>query len=115
MKTIIVSRTRRLAPRALLRVQRDRHDQQLWLRVGYVQSIDRTAIDYNTKLVVVHECNSAITAYREKHNLEPISDNLPNEPDTPFRTIKAIVLIPSPHTRAPTEAKLGLSNSNHDT
>jgi len=65
--------------------------------IGYMQSIDWAAIDYNTKLVVVHELNSAITAYREKHNLEPISDNLPNEPDTPFRTIKAIVLIPSPH------------------
>jgi hypothetical protein len=78
--------------------------------IGYVQSIDWTAIDYNTKLVVVHECNSAITAYREKHNLEPIDDNLPGDVDTPFRTIKAIVLIPSPHTRAPTEAKLGLSN-----
>jgi hypothetical protein len=78
--------------------------------IGYVQSIDWAAIDYNTKLVVVHECNSAITAYREKHNLEPIDDNLPGDVDTPFRTIKAIVLIPSPHTRAPTEAKLGLSN-----
>jgi len=78
--------------------------------IGCVQSIDWTAIDYNTKLVVVHECNSAITAYREKHNLESIDDNLPGDVDTPFRTIKAIVLIPSPHTRAPTEAKLGLSN-----
>jgi len=57
--------------------------------IGYVQSIDWTAIDYNTKLVVVHECNNAITALRVKHDLEPISDNLPNEPDTPFRTIKA--------------------------
>ena len=65
--------------------------------IGYMQSIDWAAIDYNTKLVVVHELNSAITAYREKHNLEPISDNLPNEPDTPFRTIKAIVLTASPH------------------
>ena len=80
--------------------------------IGCVQSIDWTAIDYNTKLVVVHECNSAITAYREKHNLESIDDNLPGDVDTPFRTIKAIVLIPSPHTRAPTEAKLGLSNCN---
>jgi hypothetical protein len=78
--------------------------------IGYVQSIDWAAIDYNTKLVVIHECNNAITALRVKHDLEPIVDNLPNEPDTPFRTIKAIVLIPSPHTRAPTEAKLGLSN-----
>jgi hypothetical protein len=65
--------------------------------IGYVQSIDWTAIDYDTKLVVIHECNNAITALRVKHDLEPIDDNLPNEPDTPFRTIKAIVLTAFPH------------------
>ena len=65
--------------------------------IGYVQSIDWTAIDYNTKLVVVQECNSAITALREKHGLTPIDDDLPGEPETPFRTIKAIVLTAFPH------------------
>jgi hypothetical protein len=49
--------------------------------IGYVQSINWAAIDYNTKLVVIHECNNAITAL----------------PDTPFRTIKAIVLTAFPH------------------
>jgi hypothetical protein len=65
--------------------------------IGYAQLIDWAAIDYNAKLVVVHELNSAITAYREKCGLEPIDDGLPSDPDTPFRTIKAIVLTPSPH------------------
>jgi hypothetical protein len=65
--------------------------------IGYVQSIDWAAIDYTTKLVVVHEADSAITALREKHGLDPINDNLPGDPDTPFRTIKTIVLTASPH------------------
>jgi hypothetical protein len=65
--------------------------------IGYVQSIDWAAIDYNTKLVVIHECNNAITTLRVKHGLEPIDDNLPGDPETPFRTIKAIVLTAFPH------------------
>ena len=66
-------------------------------------------IDYATKLTVVHELSNTIAALREKRGLEPIEDNLPGEPETPFRMIKAIVLTSSPHARAPTEAKLGLS------
>src|SRR5262249_12696612 len=65
--------------------------------IGYAQSIDWSAIDYSTNLAVVHELNNAITALREKHGLEPIDDNLPGDPETPFRTIKAIVLTASPH------------------
>jgi hypothetical protein len=57
--------------------------------IGFVRSIDWAVIDYDTKLVVVHEINSAITTFREKHGLEPIDDALPGNPDTPFRTIKA--------------------------
>src|SRR5262245_53088158 len=64
--------------------------------IGFVRSIDWTVIDYATKLVVVHEINSAITALRVKRGLEPIDDNLFDAPDTPFRTIKAIVLASSP-------------------
>ena len=70
---------------------------QLAQLIGYVQSIDWAAIDYNTKLVVIHECNTAITALREKHGLTPIDDDLPGKPETPFRTIKAIVLTAFPH------------------
>ena len=65
--------------------------------IGYVQSIDWSAIDYTTKLTIIHELNSAITTFREKRGLEPIDDNLPGDPDTPFRAIKTIVLTPPPH------------------
>ena len=53
-------------------------------------------IYYDTRLVVVHELNVALTTFREKRGLAPIDDGLPGGPDTPFRTIRAIVLTPSP-------------------
>jgi len=59
--------------------------------IGFTRSIDWRSIDYATRLVVLHEINNAITAFRVKHDLEPIDDNLPGQPDTPFRTIKAIL------------------------
>ena len=62
--------------------------------IGFVGSIDWASINYATRLTVLHEVNNAITAYRVKRGLEPIDDNLPGQPDTPFRTIKAI-LFPS--------------------
>jgi len=65
--------------------------------IGLAKSIDWNLVDYNTKLVVIHELNNAITKFREKCGLEPIDDNLPGNPETPFRAIKAIVLTPSPH------------------
>jgi hypothetical protein len=65
--------------------------------IGFVRSIDWSAIPYNIKLTVVHELNIAITAFRVKHGLPEIDDGLPGEPDTPFRTIRAIVLAPERH------------------
>jgi hypothetical protein len=62
--------------------------------IGFVRSVDWTAIDYATRLVVVHEINDAVTAFREKHGQEPIDDNLFDEPDRPFRAIKAILFPP---------------------
>jgi hypothetical protein len=70
-----------------------RHVQPSQL-IGFARSIDWTTIDYATRLTVVHELNTAITRFREKQGKEPIDDNLPDEPDTPFRVIKAIVLLP---------------------
>jgi|SRR4051794_13116149 hypothetical protein len=64
--------------------------------IGFVRSVDWTTIDYDTKLVVIHELNTAITALRVKHGLPEIDDGLPDEPGTPFRTIRAIVLTASP-------------------
>jgi hypothetical protein len=83
--------------------------------IGFIQAIDWAMVDFASRLVVVHELNNAIMTFREKRGLEPINDNLPGEPDTPFRTIKVIVLTPSPHARAPTGAQPGLSNRNPDT
>ena len=62
--------------------------------VGFISAIDWSAIDYQTRLTVLHELNTAITRYRERCGLEPISDNLPNEPESPFRAIKAILFPP---------------------
>src|SRR5262249_42462089 len=82
----------------LFRMFENLEDCQPAQLIGIARSIDWTAIEYNTKLVVLHELNSAITAFRVKHGLPAIDDGLPNanEPDTPFRTIRAIVLTPSP-------------------
>jgi hypothetical protein len=62
--------------------------------IGYAQSVDWSVIDYATKLTVVHEFNAAVTTFRVKRGLEPIDDSLPGEPETPFRTLKAILFPP---------------------
>jgi len=76
--------------------------------LGLASSIDWSMIDYDTKLTVVHECNSAITRYREKHSLEPIDDGVgaPGKPETPFRQLKTLLFPPN---GAPTGAQPGLS------
>ena len=63
--------------------------------VGFIGAIDWAAIDYQTRLVVLHEINNAITAFRVERDLEPIDDSLPNEPESPFRLIKAILFPPN--------------------
>jgi hypothetical protein len=60
--------------------------------IGFTRSIDWSSIAYDIRLAVVHELNTAIIALREKHGLAPIEDNLPDEPDTPFHVIRAIML-----------------------
>jgi hypothetical protein len=65
--------------------------------IGFVCSIDWNAIPYDIRLVVVHELSSSISAYREKCGLDPVDDPLPGQPESPFRTIRAIVLTASPH------------------
>ena len=62
--------------------------------VGFIGAIDWSAIDYQTRMTVLHELNTAITRYREKCGREPIDDSLPGQPESPFRAIKAI-LFPS--------------------
>jgi hypothetical protein len=64
--------------------------------LDFVRAIDWSAIDYATKLTVIHEINAAIVKLRTVNRLAPFDDGLPGEPDTPFRTICAIVLTTSP-------------------
>jgi hypothetical protein len=45
--------------------------------IGFAHSIDGMAINYDTRLVLVYELNTAITAIREKHGPPPIDDGLP--------------------------------------
>jgi hypothetical protein len=65
--------------------------------IGSARAIDWTAIDFDTRLTVLHEANASISKYREKCGLDPINDALPGEPDTPFRALKAIMFPSSPH------------------
>ena len=87
----------------LLRMVKNLQHVQPAQLIGFARSIDWIAIDYDTKLTVLHEINSSITKFREKRGLEPIDDTVEDEP--PFRTLKAI-LFPA---RAPAGAKPGLS------
>ena len=87
----------------LLRMVKNLQHVQPAQLIGFARSIDWIAIDYDTKLTVLHEINSSITKFREKRGLEPIDDTVEDEP--PFRTLKAI-LFPA---RAPSGAKPGLS------
>ena len=79
-------RTARVALGELFRMFENLRYLQPAQLIGFVRSIDWASIDYATRLVVVHELNTAITAFREARGLPPIDDGLPGT-DTPFRTI----------------------------
>jgi hypothetical protein len=62
------------------------------LLTAYIRGVDWNAIDYPTKLTVLHEINTAITRLRERQGLAPINDPLPGERESVFRTLKQILL-----------------------
>ena len=59
--------------------------------IGLVGAVDWAPVPYEARLAVLHELNAAITRHREKRGLEPISDNLPGEPDNAYRVIRRIL------------------------
>ncbi len=78
--------------------------------IGCTRAINWAAIDYDTRLTVLHELNNSITAFRTKRGAEPINDNLFDQPDTPFRVIRAIIhQFPRVRDAAPTGAEPGPS------
>jgi hypothetical protein len=71
--------------------------------VGFISAIDWSAIDYQTRLTVLHEVNSAITKFRESQGFEPIDDPLPGAPPNAFQIIRKILnQFPAPTQEGPT-------------
>jgi hypothetical protein len=58
--------------------------------VGFIDAIDWSSIDYQTRLTVLHEVNAAITKFRESQKLE-IEDPLPGAPPNAFQVIRKII------------------------
>jgi hypothetical protein len=83
--------------------------------IGLVHAVDWTTVNYDARLIVLHELNVAITKFRVKRGAEPINDNLPGQPETPFRVIRAIIhQVPHVADVAPTGAQPG-TNTNQPT
>ena len=61
--------------------------------VGFIGAIDWSAIDYETRLTVLSEVNSAITEFRDRQGLDPISDPLPGAPPNAFQLIREILQV----------------------
>src|SRR6516162_7197304 len=59
--------------------------------VGFINAIDWSGIDHQTRLVVLHELNTAITKFREKRGLPPLDDSLGNAPPNAFQIIRKIL------------------------
>jgi hypothetical protein len=61
------------------------------LLLAYIRGIDWSAIDYATRLIVLHETNVAITRMRERNGMDPIDDGVPGERDNVFRIIRHVI------------------------
>lgn len=59
--------------------------------VATIEAEDWSAIDVNTRLIALHQINSAITKLREKQGLTQIDDALPGEPLRAFQLIRNII------------------------
>jgi len=65
--------------------------------VGFVGAIDWNGIDHQTRLVLLHELNTAITKFHEKRGLLPIDDRLPGASPNAFQIIREILAkLPAP-------------------
>ena len=56
--------------------------------VAYIRSVDWSVIPYELRMAVLHEVNQAIIRYRVRHNLSPLDDGVPGEPNNTFRRIR---------------------------
>jgi hypothetical protein len=59
--------------------------------LGFIRAQDWRAIDADTRFILLHEINSAVTKLRERHGRAPFDDPLPGKRENVFRTIRSIV------------------------
>ena len=50
------------------------------LLLAYIRGVDWTAVDYLTRLTILHEINAAITRLRERNGMSPFDDGFPGDP-----------------------------------
>jgi hypothetical protein len=60
--------------------------------VDFIRAQDWSAIDAQTKLVVLHEINTAITKLSERNGMAPIDDALWGDRATAFQLIRLIIV-----------------------
>lgn len=72
--------------------------------LDFIRAQNWSAVDAQTKLVVLHEINTAITKMRERNGRPPIDDALWGERATAFQVIRSIVI---PIEVKPAEGVLG--------
>src|SRR5262249_49061943 len=59
--------------------------------VAFIEAQDWSAVDANTRLIALHEINTAIMRLRERLGQEPIDDALPGEPLRAYQLIRNIM------------------------
>ena len=64
--------------------------------VNFISAQDWSVVDDDTRAIVLHQINRAITALRERQGLAPIDDALPGKPLTAFQIIREIITKVSP-------------------
>jgi hypothetical protein len=59
--------------------------------VELIDAQDWSAVDANTRLIALHEINTAVVRLRESQKRDPIDDALPGQPPNAFQVIRKIV------------------------
>jgi hypothetical protein len=59
--------------------------------LNFIREQDWSAVDIEIRFIVLHELNSAIVRLRERNGLDGISDPLPGQKESLFRTVKALL------------------------
>jgi hypothetical protein len=71
---------------------------------AYVRGVEWSTVNYDTRLTVLHEINTAITKFREHNGLSPFDDGFPGDRPNVFQIIRAVLL---PADAAPPGAHAG--------